>query len=295
MTIKKVVFPVGGLGTRFLPATKCIPKEMLPVANKPLIQYAFQEAQDAGIEQFIFITGRNKTAINNHFDHSYELEEVLSAKERSYELELTRGWLPDAGKVVFIRQQHPLGLGHAILCARDVIGDSPFAVILADELLQAKEGCLKQMIASYNKVQANIVAVAPVEKETVSNYGIITPGLEKAGLIEISGMTEKPSIEMAQSNLAIIGRYILEPSIFEYLTKISKGENGELQLTDAMKAMLSDGKSFYAKTFLGSRFDCGTQIGLLEASIAYSLEDKAVSAKTLAMLKKQLKLHEETA
>ena len=211
--VRKAIFPVGGLGTRFLPATKSIPKEMLPVASKPLIQYAFEEAIDAGIEQFIFVTGRNKSAINNHFDYSYELQQELSNKEKNLELELTKGWLPEPGKIVFVRQQKPLGLGHAIMCAKDLVGDEPCAVILADEMLKCPGGFLKQMIEYYNNHGGNIVGVAPVNREETKNYGIIVP--EKCGdQIHVKGMVEKPAPQEAPSNLSIIGRYILQPGIF---------------------------------------------------------------------------------
>lgn len=273
--VRKAIFPVGGLGTRFLPATKAIPKEMLPVASKPLIQYAFEEAVNAGIEQFIFITGRNKSAINNHFDYSYELQHELSNKEKNLELGLTKSWLPEPGKIVFARQQKPLGLGHAIMCAKDLVGDEPCAVILADEMLKCKGGFLKQMVEYYNSNGGNIVGVAPVQKEETKKYGIIIP--EKIGdKTLIKGMVEKPLPQDAPSNLSIIGRYILQPGIFSFLQNTSIGKNGEVQLTDAMASMLKS-DTFHALSFTGHRFDCGSQEGFLDANISYSLDNKSIS------------------
>jgi len=282
--VRKVIFPVGGLGTRFLPATKSIPKEMLPVASKPLIQYAFEEAVNAGIEQFIFITGRNKSAINNHFDYSYELQQELSNKEKNIELDLTKGWLPEPGKIVFIRQQKPLGLGHAILCAKDIVGDEPCAVVLADEMFKHPGGFLKEMVEYYNKVGGNIIGVAPVESEDTHKYGIIAP--EYSGdQVLIKGMVEKPSADKAPSNLSIAGRYILQPRIFEFLAHTSAGKNDEIQLTDAMGEMLKD-ETFHALPFKGQRFDCGSQEGFLEANISYSLDNKSIAQEVLKFLGK---------
>ena len=282
--IRKVIFPVGGLGTRFLPATKSIPKEMLPVASKPLIQYAFEEAVKAGIEQFIFITGRNKSAINNHFDYSYELQEELSKNEKNLELELTRGWLPEPGKIVFLRQQKPLGLGHAIMCAKDIVGDEPCAVILADEMLKCKGGFLKQMIDYYNEYGGNVIGVSRVEREDVRKYGIVVPEY-KGNQILVRGMVEKPLPEDAPSNLAIVGRYILQPEIFNALSTTVTGKNNEIQLTDAMQSMVRT-NNFYALNFEGPRFDCGSQEGFLEANISYSLDNKSIAEEVLKILGK---------
>lgn len=282
--VRKVIFPVGGLGTRFLPATKSIPKEMLPVASKPLIQYAFEEAVNAGIEQFIFITGRNKSAINNHFDYSYELQQELSNKEKNIELDLTKGWLPEPGKIVFIRQQKPLGLGHAILCAKDIVGDEPCAVILADEMFKSPRGFLKEMVEYYNEVGGNVIGVAPVKSEDAHKYGIIVP--EYVGdQVLIKGMVEKPSTDKAPSNLSIAGRYILQPRIFEFLAKTSAGKNDEIQLTDAMGEMLKE-ETFHALPFHGQRFDCGSQEGFLEANISYSLDNKSIAQEVRKFLGK---------
>ncbi len=283
--VKKVIFPVGGLGTRFLPATKSIPKEMLPVASKPLIQYAFEEARDAGIEQFIFITGRNKNAISNHFDHSYELQNILSEKDKKTELQLTRDWVPEAGKIVFMRQQGALGLGHAILCAKDIVGDEPFAVILADEMLQCEHGFLSQMQQQYQQHGGNIIGVGAVEESQAKNYGIIDVGRSVGKMVEIKGMVEKPAFGSAPSNLSIAGRYILQPDIFSYLQKTKPGKGDEIQLTDAMQQMLSVGKQFNALEFTGPRFDCGNQVGFLEANISYALNDKNINPEVKKILR----------
>jgi UTP--glucose-1-phosphate uridylyltransferase len=285
--LKIAVFPVGGLGTRFLPATKSLPKEMLPVHSKPLIQHVFEEAREAGIEQFIFITGRNKNAISNHFDHSYELQNILNEKDKQDELALSKSWLPSAGHIAFVRQQNPMGLGHAVWCARNFIGDEPFAVLLADEMLQTPGGFLKQMKELYEEVGGNIIAVADVEKSRTSSYGIIVPGKDDGTVIEIKAMVEKPKPEEAPSNISITGRYILQPEIFDYLENGKVGSGGELQLTDAMEQMVKT-KPFYGLRFKGPRFDCGNQLGFLEANIAYALEDEKNKPQILSMLKKYM-------
>jgi UTP--glucose-1-phosphate uridylyltransferase len=288
--IRKAIFPVGGLGTRFLPATKSMPKEMMPVANKPLIQYAFEEAREAGIEEFIFITGRNKNIITNHFDHAYELQQVLSDKAKSRELEMTKEWLPEAGNIAFIRQQETLGLGHAVWCARNFIGDEPFAVILADEMLMTKpQNLLKNMIESYvekDDAKANLIGVSEVAQEDVSKYGIVA--LATDGSKKVIDMVEKPEIDQAPSNLAIIGRYILQPEIFKVLETQEKGRGGEIQITDAMIKMLET-HNFYAAHHQGARFDCGSPLGFLEANIAYSLEQSNDPGRIQAILKKYSK------
>lgn len=271
--LKKAIFPVGGLGTRFLPATKAMPKEMLPVASKPLIQHAFEEAVEAGIEQFIFITGRNKNAISNHFDHSYELQRVLSEKEKAHELALSKDWMPPAGSVAFIRQREPLGLGHAVWCARNFVAeDEPVAVLLADDLYlnEGGSGVLKQMVDFYNEVGGNILAVADVPREQTNRYGIIVPEGDDGRRVKVKGMVEKPDPSVAPSTISITGRYILQPEIFRYLDKQEKGSGGEIQLTDAMAAMLRE-HPFYGLRFDGERFDCGSRIGFLEANLAFSL------------------------
>ncbi len=289
--IKKAVFPVGGLGTRFLPATKSVPKEMLPVAAKPLIQHAYEEALEAGIEQFIFITGRNKNAINNHFNHAYELQSILSEKDQKDMLSQVKDWLPSSGNVMFIPQNDALGLGHAVWCARNIIGEEPFAVLLADEMVLNKPGALKQMINAYNKHGGNFLAVSEVEKKDTYKYGIIDPEKnskkQDSQVISLKGMVEKPDPKKAPSNLSITGRYILQPAIFKHLDKAigNYQGDGEIQITDAMSKMLKTEK-FYAYKFSGLRFDCGARLGFLEANIAYALEDKAMKKDIKKMLKK---------
>lgn len=286
--VKTAIFPVGGLGTRFLPATKSMPKEMLPIANKPIIQYAYEEARDAGIEKFIFVTGRNKNSINNHFDHAYELESKLDEKNKSHELSQVMGWLPEAGQIAFVRQQKPLGLGHAIWCARNFIAqDETFVVILADEMMMQssnrKRNFLGEMIDLYRKKEmvSSVVAVDEIVKEDTNKYGIIqTEGVEK-----IIDMVEKPKPEEAPSNLAITGRYILQPEIFEYLSKFEIGSGGEIQLTDAMKSMCKK-YPFYYKKIDEVRFDCGNVLGYLEANIAFALANKAIESGVKKIIKK---------
>jgi len=285
--VKKAVFPVGGLGTRFLPATKAIPKEMLPVVAKPLIQYAFEEAVEAGIEEFIFITGRNKSAINNHFDHAFELQSVLSTKEKKDTLAQVKDWVPVAGQIAFIPQKEPKGLGHAVWCARHFIGDEPFAVLLADEMvLNPKKGALAQMVESYNQVGGNIVAVGEVPQSDTNKYGILDPkGKTDERLIAAKSMIEKPDPKDAPSNLSLTGRYILQPEIFEYLEKGRAAKDGEIQLTDSMCEMLKI-QDFYGYKFEGRRFDCGNRVGFLEANLAYALEEDEMRDRMLTMMRK---------
>ena len=266
--VRIAVFPVGGMGTRFLPATKSMPKEMLPVVDKPIVHYAYEEAKAAGIEQFIFVTGRNKTAIDNHFDHSYELETLLKSKGKARELDLTRDWLPDPGNIFFTRQQEPLGLGHAVWCARHLVKDEPFAVILADDMVQAKTPCLKQMLSEYKG--GNMTAVMDVPREKTANYGILDIEEENGRLVKARGLVEKPQPEDAPSTLSIIGRYILDPKIFDKLGQHKVGSGGEIQLTDAMASMIPT-CPFHGYRFEGTRYDCGSKVGFLEANIAYAL------------------------
>lgn len=288
-TIKKAIFPVGGLGTRFLPATKSIPKEMLPVATKPLIQYAFEEAVEAGVEEFIFITGRNKSAINNHFDHAFELQSVLLEDEKTDILSEVRDWIPKSGQIVFLPQREPKGLGHAVWCARNLIekGES-FAVLLADEMvLNPGNGLLKQMVKAQQKVGGNIIAAGPVPMSEVSKYGILDPIAESSdNIIKLKGMVEKPKPENAPSNLSITGRYILDSTIFDYLEKAEASVGGEIQLTDSMLAMMNGGADFYGLKFEGRRFDCGNRLGFLEANIAYALERDDMRDRVKVMLEK---------
>lgn len=288
--VKTAIFPVGGLGTRFLPATKSMPKEMLPIANKPIIQYAFEEARDAGIEKFVFVTGRNKAAINNHFDHAYELESTLDQKNKDKELEQVVSWMPEAGNIAFVRQQKPLGLGHAIWCARNFIAhDEAFVVILADEMMLKKKNrqrnFLGEMIDFYQKKEtvASIVAVDEIDIKDSTKYGIIKiDGTEK-----IIDMVEKPKPEVSPSNLSISGRYILQPEIFSYLASSEVGSGGEIQLTDSMKEMCKK-FPFYYKKIDEQRFDCGNVLGYLEANIAFALDNDTIRGDVKKIIKKYL-------
>lgn len=282
--VKIAVFPVGGLGTRFLPATKAMPKEMLTIVDKPLIQYAFEEAKAAGIEQFIFITGRNKNVISNHFDNAYELQQVLSKEEKEHQLALVRDWLPSAGNIAFIRQQEPLGLGHAVHCARNFVGDNPFAVLLADEMFISEKPLLSEMVETYELVKGNVIGVAEVKKQDTSKYGIIEPVADDGKIIKIGGMVEKPAPEDAPSNLSIVGRYILQPEIFQHLDKKVKGRGGEIQLTDAIASMI-EGTPTHGVRFSGRRFDCGNRRGFVEANIAFALEHKEMRDDIIKILK----------
>ena len=269
--IRKAVFPVGGLGTRFLPATKAMPKEMLPIVDKPLIQYAVEEAQAAGVEEFIFVTGRGKTAIEDHFDHSWELEESLSSRGKAELLDTVRSWIPKAGAVAYTRQQEPLGLGHAVWCARRLVGDEPFAVLLADDLILAKTPCLKQMAQVHEETGGNVVAVMDVPREHTQRYGVLDVGRDDGRLAEVKGLVEKPAPDKAPSTLSVIGRYILLPEVFQHLDRMERGAGGEIQLTDAM-AKLIGRNPFHGLRFEGTRFDCGDKLGFLQATVAFGLE-----------------------
>jgi len=268
--IRKAVFPVAGLGTRMLPATKAIPKEMLTVVDKPIIQYALEEARAAGIEQFIFVTGRGKSSIEDHFDHSYELDDTLEMKGKKAELEAISSWLPKPGELSYTRQQKPLGLGHAVWCARDLVGDEPFAVLLVDELLQNDPPCLKEMVDLHHETRGNVVSVMEVPKDHTNRYGILKTGHDDGRIVETKGMVEKPAPEMAPSNLALIGRYILLPEVFDHLAKQETGAGGEIQLTDAMAKMLGE-TPFHGLRYTGQRFDCGSRLGYLEAIVANAM------------------------
>jgi len=272
MRIRKAVLPVAGLGTRVLPATKAIPKELLPVVDRPVIQYVVDEALEAGIEHIIFVTGRGKGAIEDYFDHSYELEAQLKAKNKADILAAVEASRLPAGASSFVRQQAPLGLGHAVWCARDVIGSEPFAVLLPDVIVKGKPSSLKQMVDAYDRVGGNVIAVDPVPVERVSSYGVIAPKSRDGRLIAMSGMVEKPPRESAPSNLAITGRYILQPEIFDLLAKQGAGAGGEIQLTDAM-ARLMELQDFYAYEFEGSVHDCGNKTGYFEAVLAHALDN----------------------
>ena len=271
--IRKAIFPVAGLGTRFLPATKAMPKEMLPVVDRPLIQHVVDEARQAGIEHFIFVTGRNKSVIEDHFDRQFELELTLTERGKKNELTLLSGDLPEAGTASFTRQQSPLGLGHAVWCARELVGREPFALLLPDVLVQHPRGCLAQMIDVVKELdgKANVVAVEEVPADRVHMYGVVGVGAGKGKAFQITAMVEKPKRAEAPSNLSITGRYILQPEIFDILEKQAAGTGGEIQLTDAMVA-LARTQPFYGLKFEGRSFDCGSKIGFLAANVAYALE-----------------------
>lgn len=283
--IRKAVFPVAGMGTRFLPATKAIPKEMLPVIDRPLIQYAVDEAREAGIEQLIFVTGRGKTAIVEHFDHAFELEATMT--ERSKSLDILEPTRIQPGNLVTVRQQVPLGLGHAIWCARAIVGDEPFAIFLPDELMIGQPGCMKQMVDAYNEVGGNLISVLEVPEEEVSSYGVIAPGARNGALTEVKGLVEKPKREDAPSNLIISGRYILQPEVMRVLESQSAGAGGEIQLTDAMAQMIGQ-QPFHAVTFGGKRYDCGSKAGFVEATLAIALQREDMADEVRAIAKRLL-------
>jgi UTP--glucose-1-phosphate uridylyltransferase len=272
MKIRKAVFPVAGLGTRVLPATKAMPKEMLTIVDRPLIQYVVDEAREAGIEHCVFVTGRNKGVIEDHFDRQFELDVTLRERGKKAEEAILARDQPAAGAMSFTRQQAPLGLGHAVWCARDIVGDEPFAVLLPDELVLNTPGCLKQMIAAASGLdaKANIIAVEEVPMERVHQYGVVGVGARHGNVFAIDGMVEKPPREQAPSNLSITGRYILQPEIFKILETQEKGAGGEIQLTDAMKT-LAETQPFYGLQFTGERHDCGSKAGFLRANIAFAM------------------------
>ncbi len=276
MPLRKAVFPVGGLGTRFLPATKAMPKEMLPVVDRPLIQYAVDEAIEAGIEQMIFVTGRGKSAIEDHFDIAYELETTLVARGKS--LDLLHQTRLKPGAVAYVRQQEPMGLGHAVWCARDIVGDEPFAVLLADDFMVGKPGCLRQMVEAYNRTGGNFICAQQVADDQTDKYGIVTPGARDGALTEVRGLVEKPRPGTAPSNLAVIGRYILQPEVMRVLETQEKGAGGEIQLTDAMARMIGD-QPFHALTFDGTRYDCGDKAGYAQANLALALDHPEIGAQ----------------
>ena len=265
--VRKVVFPVAGLGTRMLPATKVLPKEMLPVVDRPIIQYALEDAAAAGAEEFVFVTGRGKTIIEDHFDRAVELFDTLAAKSKTKELETLERAVPKAGEVVYTRQQEPKGLGHAVWCARHLVGDEPFAVMLVDDLIQAETPCLAQMVQAQRETGGNLLAVMEVPPEHTARYGVIDPGETRGRLTEVRGMVEKPKPEVAPSRLAVIGRYVLMPEIFAVLGAQKPGAGGEIQLTDAMAALIGR-QPFHGYRFEGRRFDCGDKLGYLEAVVA---------------------------
>jgi UTP--glucose-1-phosphate uridylyltransferase len=283
--IRTAVFPVAGLGTRFLPATKVVPKELLPVVDRPLIQYAVDEAREAGIERMIFVTGRGKTALVENFDIAYELESTMS--ERGKDLSVLDSTRFTPGNLISVRQQVPLGLGHAVWCARAIVGDEPFAVLLPDELMHGSPGCMKQMVDAYDEVGGNLVSVLEVPMEDVPNYGVIAPGATRGALTEVLGLVEKPPVSKAPSNKIISGRYILQPEVMRALDNHETGAGGEIQLTDAMAKMIGN-QPFHAVTFAGRRFDCGSKTGFVEATLALALEREDMGAQVRAIARRLL-------
>lgn len=279
--VRKAVFPVAGLGTRFLPATKAIPKEMLTLVDRPLIQYAIEEAREAGIEQFIFVTGRGKGALEDHFDISYELEATMSGRGKSLDILQSTRTVP--GSVVSVRQQEPLGLGHAVWCARDIVGDEPFAVLLPDEVFVGRPNCLAQLVQAYEEVGGNVVAALEVAPEETHKYGVVDPGARNGRLTEIRGLVEKPAAGTAPSNLMLPGRYILQPEVMQVLDAQEKGAGGEIQLTDAMAKLIGK-QPFSAFAFDGERHDCGSAAGFVVANIALALKRDDVAPAVRAYL-----------
>ncbi|MBW7946472.1 MAG: UTP--glucose-1-phosphate uridylyltransferase GalU [Sphingomonadaceae bacterium] len=287
--VRTAVFPVGGLGTRFLPATKAMPKEMLPVVDRPLIQYAVDEAVAAGIEQMIFVTGRGKNAIEDHFDRHFELEATLGERGKEETLAQLDGTRFSAGTIAYVRQREPLGLGHAVWCARHLIGDNPFAVLLPDELLwNPARPCLKAMVEAHAEVGGNIIGVLDVPREHTHRYGIVSPGAEKGALTEVLGLVEKPRPEDAPSTMAAIGRYILEPAVMDKLESRKRGAGGEIQLTDAMAELIGGGP-FHAIRFEGTRYDCGDKAGYVTANIALALEREDIGPEVRAWIDANLR------
>lgn len=268
--VRKAVFPVAGLGTRFLPATKAIPKEMLPLADRPLIQHAVDEARAAGIEQFVFVTSRGKSPLEDHFDLNWELNKTLEARGKSDLLRLVEGLQVEPGNLAYVRQPEPLGLGHAVWCAREFVAGEPFAVILPDEQVLHETPCLAQMMEAYREVGGNLVSVFEVPREHTNRYGILATGSDDGRLVEVRGLVEKPAPAEAPSNLSIQGRYILQPEIFGHLDRFEKGAGGEIQLTDAMARLIGT-QPFHGFRFRGERYDCGDRLGFVIANVAYAL------------------------
>ncbi|MFD1694302.1 UTP--glucose-1-phosphate uridylyltransferase GalU [Roseibium aestuarii] len=288
--IRKAVLPVAGLGTRFLPATKAVPKEMLTIVDRPIIQYVVDEARAAGIEHIVFVTGRNKTVIADHFDRAYELEETLKNRNKLEALKLLQSMRPKAGSTSFTRQQEPLGLGHAIWCAREIIGNEPFAVLLPDMIMKSNPGCLSQMVEVYNEKGGNVISVEAVPEDQTHKYGIVEiDGEQTAKTFGITGMVEKPAQGTAPSNLYINGRYILQPEIFDLIAKQEKGAGGEIQLTDAMLTLM-DSQPFTGLRFTGKTYDCGSKAGFLSANIAFALEDRELATELLPLLQEMIDL-----
>ncbi len=292
--VRKAVFPVAGLGTRFLPATKVMPKEMLPLNGKPLIQHAIEEAKEAGIEEFVFITGRHKEMLEEHFDFQPELESVLESRGKTELLDLVRSTEIDAGKLFLTRQPKALGLGHAIWCAKELVGDEPFAVILPDDVFLSQKGCLAQMVEAYNSAGGNMMAVKQVSYEDTARYGIVdTDDNQQNRTVDVKNLVEKPAPEDAPSQLAIMGRYILQPEIFDYLSAFEKGAGGEIQLTDAMCKLIGK-QPFHGFRYDGERYDCGTILGFIESNAAYGLADPVHGPRVREILEGLLRNTKET-
>lgn len=282
--VRKAVFPVAGLGTRFLPATKVMPKEMLPINDRPLIQHVFEEAREAGIEEFIFVTGRHKTLLEEHFDYQPELEETLQSRGKDAMLAKVKDSEMPAGKLFLTRQPRPLGLGHAVWCAHKLVGDEPFAIMLPDDIVNYEKGCLGQMIDAYNNHGGNVVAVKDVPREETSKYGILDINNDNGDTVSIKGLVEKPKPEDAPSTLSIIGRYILQPEVFSHLSAFEKGAGNEIQLTDAMAKLLGK-QPFHGLRFKGEHFDCGSRLGFIAANLAYGLKDEEIGSSVREILK----------
>jgi UTP--glucose-1-phosphate uridylyltransferase len=285
--VRKAVFPVAGLGTRFLPATKAIPKEMLPLVDKPLIQHAVEEARAAGIEDIIFVTSQGKSAIEDHFDINADLNKTLETRGKLDMLDAVRATEIGSGKLFYTRQQQPLGLGHAVWCARKLVGDEPFAVLLPDDVVLAGTPCLQQMVEAYNEVGGNIVAVVDVPREHTNRYGILDVESDDGRLAAVRGLVEKPKPEVAPSTLSIIGRYILQPELFGHLDRQERGAGNEIQLTDSMARLIGT-QPFHGLRFQGTRYDCGDRVGFLEANIAFALENPDLGPKVREALAKLL-------
>lgn len=283
--LKKAVLPVAGLGTRFLPATKAMPKEMLPVVDKPLIQYAIDEARAAGIEEFCLVTGRGKDSLIDYFDIAFELEATLKERDKKSLLKALEQSSVQAGSLVAVRQQEPLGLGHAIWCARTFIGDDPFAILLPDDIVKSPESCVAQLVEAYHQTGGNVVAVTEVPREHTSRYGILDVGADDGRLVEVKGLVEKPEPKDAPSNLSIIGRYVLTPEVMKHLSKLERGAGGEVQLTDAMAKTIGH-VPFHGLRYEGTRFDCGDKAGFLEAQIAFSIDRPDLGDAVKAFVKK---------
>jgi UTP--glucose-1-phosphate uridylyltransferase len=283
--VRKAVFPVAGLGTRFLPATKAMPKEMLTLVDKPLIQHAVDEARAAGIEQFIFVTSRGKGALEDHFDSNNDLKHVLKMRDKHHELALLKTTEMDSGQLFFTRQREALGLGHAVWCARHLIGDEPFAILLADDGILSERPCLQQMIEAYNTTGGNMVGVVDVPREQTNRYGILDVSSDDGRLVKVKGMVEKPDPSKAPSNISVIGRYILQPEVFGYLEDKTTGAGGEIQLTDSM-AKLVDNQAFHGLRFEGTRYDCGNKVGFIEANVAFALAHPTMGSAVREALRK---------